>query len=76
MTPLGIKIYETYLLNILLFADDLVLAAPTEDNLQKQIFYLDKFVVEYEGRISAGKLKTMGNSARKIKVQWKKVPVL
>ena len=46
-SPRGIKINEGYLLDILLFADNLILIGPTEDNLQKQIFYLDKVVTEY-----------------------------
>lgn len=51
----GIRIDKAYLLNIILLADVLVLIAPTEDDHSKHIFYLDKVVSEYAGRISTQK---------------------
>lgn len=41
------QINKFYLLNTLVFADDLVLIAPTGNDIQKLYFYLDKVVTEY-----------------------------
>ena len=72
VAPRRIKINEGYFLNILLFADDLGLIAPTEGDIQKQSFYLDKVITEYGGSISLEKAKAMAHwgTKRRHKQKW------
>lgn len=63
----GIKITRGKILNILLYADDVVLIQETEDDLQRSIHHLHQICQNYNIEISKEKTKVMAN--------WGKIPI-
>lgn len=59
MSARGIKINECYYLNTLIFEDDLQQVPPAEDDLEKQIFKLDKTLTGYGERVRPEATKSM-----------------
>ena len=60
----GIKLSKTQQLSTLLFADNLVIIADTEDNLQKAAHKLNQIITEYGWTISVQKTKSMAFKGR------------
>ena len=60
----GIKLSKNQQLSTLLFADDQVITADTEDNLQKAAHKLNQIITEYGLTISAQKTKSMAFKGR------------
>jgi hypothetical protein len=60
----GIKLSKNQHLSTLLFADDQVIIAGTEDNLQKAAHKLHRLVTEYGLTISVQKTKSMAFKGR------------
>src|SRR5215469_7400621 len=60
----GIKLSKNHHLSTLLFADDQVLIADTEDNLQKAAHKLNRLITEYGLTISIQKTKSMAFKGR------------
>ena len=60
----GIKLSKNQQLSTLLFADDQVITADTEDNLQKAAYKLNQIVTEYSLTISVQKTKSMAFKGR------------
>jgi len=60
----GIKLSKNQQLSKLLFADDQVIIADTEDNLQKAVHKLNQIITEYGLTISAQKTKSMAFKGR------------
>jgi len=55
----GIKLSKNHQLSVLLFADDQVIIADTEDNLQKAAYKLNQIITKYGLTISVQKTKSM-----------------
>ena len=55
----GIKLSKNQQLSTLLFVDDQVIIADTEDNLQKAVHKLNQIITEYGLTISVQKTKSM-----------------
>jgi len=55
----GIKLSKNQQLSTLLYADDQVIIADTEDSLQKAAHKLNKIITEHALTISAQKIKSM-----------------
>ena len=60
----GIKLSKNQQLSTLLFADDQVITADTEDNLQKAAYKLNQIVTEYSLTISVQKTKSIAFKGR------------
>jgi transcription initiation factor TFIIIB Brf1 subunit/transcription initiation factor TFIIB len=60
----GIKLSKNQQLSALLFAEDQVIIADTEDNLQKAAHKLNQIITEYGLTISVQKTKTMAFKGR------------
>jgi len=61
---IGIKLSKNRQLSTMLFADDQVIVADTEDNLQKVAYKLNQIITEYGLTISAQKTKSMAFKER------------
>ena len=57
--PKGVKITNTEQIETLLFADDQVIVAENEDELQRSVFKLEKIAKEYGMKISTAKIKVI-----------------
>lgn len=57
--PKGVKITNTEQIETLLFADDQVIVAENEDELQRSVFKLEKIAKEYGMKISTAKTKVI-----------------
>jgi ribosomal protein RSM22 (predicted rRNA methylase) len=55
----GVKLSKNQQLSTLLFVDDQVIIADTEDNLQKAVYKLNQIITEYSLTISVQKAKSM-----------------
>ena len=60
----GIKLSKNQQLSTLLFADNQVIMANTEDNLQKAAYKLNQIITEYSLSISVQKTKSMAIKGR------------
>ena len=56
---LGVEIGSDFKVSILLFADDIVLIAPSEDNLQLMLDYLSKWCIENQMEVNINKTKIL-----------------
>ena len=54
------KYFKELIFNTLLFADDQLIIAGTEDNLQRAVYLLYKISKEYNLEIATGKTKVFG----------------
>jgi len=60
----GIKLSKNQQLSTLLFADDQVIIADTEDNLQKAAYELNQIITEYGLTVSVQKTKSVAFKGR------------
>jgi uncharacterized lipoprotein YehR (DUF1307 family) len=70
-SPKGIKLTKNIEINTILFADDQILLAESEDDLQRAVTTLNKVMKTYNMKISCNKTKSMamlGREQRRVKI--------
>ena len=60
--PKGLYLGKGFYLNILMYADDLVIIQENENDLQRSLFYLTDILADYNQTISLSKTKVMAFS--------------
>ena len=71
MIKKGIQLNNRKLVNTILYADDQILTATSEDDLQTMAYYLNLIARKYKMTISSTKTKSMamwGNNIQRVKI--------